>query len=572
MNDSLNKLRKKYIITASVIVFAVIVLMVFILNFLMNMTYRNEERMIESVIKQAAVSNIDRPDTEYFLLNDAEQTENGDYIIPRDVRDISDITVYGNISCKNPDAIWYSAGGGLLFEAKQGDKIINVYKDYTFNKDTTDVTIDFESYDNVKCDYDPLSIKEEQIVSNYFLVSVVWWSASSNIQSNFDPDVSLIIDSIEIHYKDRRTVPVSSHSLVSHSSFSDIFENYIPEILNNSAAFYLVTDSENQLVSINDGSLMESVGVDEARKYVEEIQSSGKNSGRIKKDNAFYRYSVHKTDDLNLIILVNNSITDKSSSNLLRISILVGALIWLILFVLIVIVSKYVIKPVARNMERQKQFISNASHELKTPITVISAATDVISSKKGSDNWTDCIKEQCKKMQLLVSEMLDLSHMLEADNEKNNFESGNLSDTVSSSLLYFESLLFENNKALHQDIQNDLIACYDEKKISQLVGILMDNAIKYSDDNSEIEFSLRSERDRAVIECSNICSDFSTSDTSKLFERFYRSDDDHSLEQEGFGLGLSIAQAITELHNGTISVDCRNKRVTFSVVFPKKQK
>lgn len=117
MNSSLNKLRKKYIITASLIVFAVVLLMIITLNFLMRFSYKNEGKIIESVIEQAAVSHLNQPVNEHFDLSEAEKTENGDYIIPRSVRDISKITVYGNISYDG-SVDWYSAGGGLLFEAE----------------------------------------------------------------------------------------------------------------------------------------------------------------------------------------------------------------------------------------------------------------------------------------------------------------------------------------------------------------------------------------------------------------------------------------------------------------------
>ena len=110
----------------------------------------------------------------------------------------------------------------------------------------------------------------------------------------------------------------------------------------------------------------------------------------------------------------------------------------------------------------------------------------------------------------------------------------------------------------------------DETKISQLVGILVDNALKYSDDKSEVRFTLTRENDNAVIRCSNICSDILSADVSRLFERFYRSGNDRIHEQEGFGLGLSIAQAITELHGGTIKAECIDKTITFTVTLPVK--
>ncbi len=568
MNDSLNKLKKKYIVTASVIVFCVILLMVLILNLLMRVAYKNEGRMIESVIRQVATTRINQPNKEKFNLSDAEQTENGDYIIPRNVRNISSITVSGNIVYAEKSAVWYSAGGGLLFEAKIEDEIKMVYKDYTFNKDTTNVSINFSNYENIKSDYDTLSIDESQIISDYFLVSVVWWKNSSNVPIGIDENISLTIDSIEIHYKDQQATLSFSNQLVSHSSFSDIFDNYIPEILNNTSAFYLVTNEKNQLVSINDGNLMKSIENAEAKEFASSVLSSDRASGKIKKDGTVYSYTVRKMEDMNIIIFVNDSFTDAANGSLLRISLLVGGMIWLILFVLVVIVSGYITKPVAENMERQKQFISNASHELKTPITVISATIDIISSKNGKDRWTDCIKEQTKKMHCLVSEMLDLSRLLETNTAISDFDISDISSIVSNSLLYFESMLYESEKTLKYDIEKNISIPCDENKISQLVGILMDNALKYSDAKSEITFSVYKEMDNVIIKCSNLCSDYLTNDTSKLFERFYRRDNDRIHEQEGFGLGLSIAQAIVELHNGNICASCNDKIITFTITLP----
>ncbi len=563
MNSSLNKLRKKYIITASLIVFAVVLLMIITLNFLMRFSYKNEGKIIESVIEQAAVSHLNQPVNEHFDLSEAEKTENGDYIIPRSVRDISKITVYGNISYDG-SVDWYSAGGGLLFEAEIDGSLQWIHKKYQFNDDTTSISIDFNNYDNIRMGDDTISIDKSQIVSDYFLFSVIWWKSSSN--GGDDENIKITVDSIDISYKNEATIPSSNGSLVAHSSFADIFENNIPEVLNNTGSFYLIADSSNSLLSINDGNLMNPLENSEAREYAKTILNSDKKNGKITKDKIAYSYSVHQKDGMKIIIFINDSFTHTANGNLLKISILVGGIIFFILFVFIVIVSGYVIKPVADSIERQKQFISDASHELKTPITVISTTIDIIGNKNGKDRWTECIKEQAVKMQRLVKELLDLSKLLEVNTARSGFKISDISNTVNNTLLYFESLLFESGKTLELDIEENIRLNCDENKISQLVGILMDNALKYSDEKSVIRFSLKKNGECAVISCSNPCSDFSASDTSKLFERFFRSENDRIHEQEGFGLGLSIAQAIAELHGGKISADYENNIITFTVI------
>lgn len=563
MNSSLNKLRKKYIITASLIVFAVVLLMIITLNFLMRFSYKNEGKIIESVIEQAAVSHLNQPVNEHFDLSEADKTESGDYKIPRSVKDISKITVYGNISY-NGSVDWYSAGGGLLFGAEIDGSTQWVHKKYQFNDDTTSISIDFNNYDNIRIGEDTISIDKSQIVSDYFLLSVIWWKSSSN--GGDDENIKITVDSIDISYKNEATISSSNGSLIAHSSFSDIFENNIPEVLNNTGSFYLVVNSNNRLLSINDGNLMNPLENSEARGYAQTILNSDKKNGKITKDKTTYSYSIHQEDGMKIIIFINDSFTHTANGNLLKISILVGGVIFFILFVFIVIVSGYVIKPVADSIERQKQFISDASHELKTPITVISTTIDIIGNKNGKDSWTECIKEQAVKMQRLVKELLDLSKLLEVNTARSGFKINDISNTVNNSLLYFESLLFESGKILEQDIEENIRLNCDENKISQLVGILMDNALKYSDEKSKICFSLKKNGDYAVISCSNPCSDFSASDTSKLFERFFRSENDRIHEQEGFGLGLSIAQAIAELHGGKISAAYENNIITFTVL------
>lgn len=566
MNSSIDKFRKKYIITASVIVFAVVLLMIITLNFLMQMSYRNEGKIIRNIIERVAVSHLSQPVNEHFNLSEAEQTENGDYKIPRSIKDISKITVYGSINYKNNSALWYSAGGGLLFEADTEEGTEWFYKDYSFSRDSSSISISFEDYDNLKSDYTNISINQSQITSSYFLVSVVWWKNSSNIPEGYDDNVEISIDSIDISYKNQANVQTPDGTLAAHSSFTDIFENDIPEALNNLNSFYLVTDDSHNLLSINDGNLMKPLDNSEARRYVSEIFGSEKENGTITKDGTVYSYNVMCKDGFNIITFINESFINTFNGNLMKISFLVGGIIFLILFVLIVKVSGLVVKPVADSMERQKRFISDASHELKTPITVISATIDIIGNKYGKNRWTECIKEQSVKMQKLVAELLDLSRLLETDNAASCFETHDISDIINNSLLYFESLFFESGKTLNQDVEENIRINCNEDKISQLVGILMDNALKYSDGKSVIDFSLKKSGDTAVIKCSNPCSDFSASDTSKLFERFFRSENDHIHEQEGFGLGLSIAQAITELHGGKISAQYENNIITFTIV------
>lgn len=568
MENTISKLRRKYVITAFLLAFSIIAVMIFILNFLMRMTYQNERKIAADIITRSAVSHADTLNTEYYLLSDVEQNEDGDYIIPRDVRKISSITMHGTIKCENGSANWYSAGGGLMFDVETDNGKKLVYQEYAFNKDTANLTINFGNYKNIKFDGKPIAIKEEQIVGDYFLVSIVWWSNSSDAFYGDNSSVSLTVDSVEIRYKEPFHSNQSEQHIVTHDTFSDVFENNIPAVLSNTTAFYLITDDKNQLLSVNSGNMIRQVTDNEAESYLMQSTKSGKHTGKLKIGNSTYSYTIETADDMKVIVFVNNNFTNIASQNLMLISVLVGIAVLIIIFVLIWIISKRVVKPVADNFERQKKFISNASHELKTPITVISTTIDIISRQKGTDRWTECIKNQSKKMQHLVYELLDLSRLSETQTAKQNFKKCDVSRIVSRSLMYFESRFFESNKKLKTDIEKEIFIICDENKISQLVGILVDNALKYSNKESEIEFSIKKNRDSVVISCSNLSKEFSVADTSMLFERFYRSDNDERSEQEGFGLGLSIAKAIIELHSGTIKADYQDEIVNFTIILP----
>ncbi len=557
MEQTIRRLRKKYILTAALIAFIVIVLMIVILNLLMGLSYSSRQNMLSDVMLEAALSDMGNLNTETIQLSDMEKNEDGDFIVPRDVREIERIVLHGNIECTSDTASWYSAGGGLMFDIRMENRTQLVYKEYTFNKDTTDISIDFTSLENVKAEGSGnlIKIEESDIVGDYFLVSIVWWANSSDSPFHGDAEVTLVVDSIDIHYREQ--------SDVVYRSFADVFQSGTPELLRHTDAFYLITDKEYRLLSVNTGNLSDSMDTKTAQQYLEAVCQSSSKSGSI----TDYFYQIKETEEHDIILFQSDSYDSQIRFSLLWISIAAGAVIWVILLIVIIIISGYVIKPVEEAFRQQRAFISNASHELKTPLTVISTAIDILSRQKGEDKWTGCIREQSKKMNHLVGEMLDLSRLSEDKRQEAQLKRHDLSSIVKNSLLYFECRLFEMQKSLNMEIESDIAFLCDEGKISQLVGILMDNALKYSDEQSEIHVSLSRKKDRIVLSFSNSCSDFPIADTAKMFERFYRSDNDCSREQEGFGLGLSIAREIAGLHKGVITAEYENNNVTFTIAF-----
>lgn len=272
-------------------------------------------------------------------------------------------------------------------------------------------------------------------------------------------------------------------------------------------------------------------------------------------------------DDLNTtVVIIDISRDMKLMNNLLLISIII--IILSIIFVLIFtyFLSKWAIRPVQTAFENQQRFISDASHELKTPLTVISANADVLESEIGENKWLTNIKSQSVVMNELVHDLLDLAKLDETSDDMilNEFD---LSNIVLSKSLEFECTAFEQGKTFEQNITDGLMYKGNEESIKHLVTILTDNAIKHSDKNGIIRVTLTSNGNRRIFQVYNTGNGIKDSEKDKIFNRFYRSDESRSKATGGYGLGLAIAKSIVDAHNGTIAVDGEeNKWISFTVI------
>jgi signal transduction histidine kinase len=243
----------------------------------------------------------------------------------------------------------------------------------------------------------------------------------------------------------------------------------------------------------------------------------------------------------------------------------------LILFFVIEVVSyfitmfltKWIVKPVEESFEREKRFIGDASHELKTPIAVIMASADAYSQDKNK-KWLDNIKSESDRMNKLVTELLDLNS-LENNHKEFKREEVDLSKLVESSLLPYESLFFEHNLKFTYDIKKNIKAIVNEDKIKELISILIDNAIKYSDPKGHVKVTLDIDNKDIYLKVSNQGEEIKEEDLNKIFDRFYKVDKSRNRKSSNYGLGLSIAKKIVDLHDGEISVTSKNGKTTFTV-------
>lgn len=256
------------------------------------------------------------------------------------------------------------------------------------------------------------------------------------------------------------------------------------------------------------------------------------------------------------------------SMQLWRICLWVGLAGMLIILIPVIFLSRWIAKPVQLSFDRQKQFIANASHELKTPLTIITTNAEVLVDTLPDNKWLNYILEQSGRMKILINSLLDLAR-LDSGNEKSAFQRFDLSKTVRKTALSFESLAYEQEKKYFQDIADGLSFCGNEENIKQLVTILLDNAFKYSDANGSITISLTQAAEKKQLLVHNTGKGIDIKDQKHIFERFYRIDNSRSRQSGGYGLGLSIGESIVEKHNGHISVKSDGKSYTeFLVLLP----
>ncbi len=261
--------------------------------------------------------------------------------------------------------------------------------------------------------------------------------------------------------------------------------------------------------------------------------------------------------------LINASSDLYSVFTVLLISIVIGAVSFLLVLLIIIFASGRAVKPIAESYSRQKQFVTDAGHELKTPLTVISANNELARIIYGGCEWFDGIDAQVAKMNSLIHSLITLARMDEE--QAPVFTSFNLSDAVYDTAKSFEQLIHGGQKLITFDIADDIYYLGDESKLRQVVSILMDNAAKYCDKNGKISVKLTMDK-QIRLQVINDYAQATACDLSRVFERFYRADKARTPDGS-YGLGLPIAKSIVELHKGEIHAKAlEHDRLLFEVL------
>ena len=343
----------------------------------------------------------------------------------------------------------------------------------------------------------------------------------------------------------------------------DIFnrpDDHDPEAPYTTRFFIVRLDEEGNVTDVST-DFIASVTQTEAEEFARKVLNEKRQVGYYKN----YRFQILAKKNDNIVIFLNTTMELRSVRNVLLISCLVGVVCFLVVFLLVILLSKRAMKPYIRNIERQKRFITDASHEIKTPLTSIATSVDVIEMEYGEDEWTRNIHKQTSKMSRMVADLVTLSRLDEENPflERTEFS---LSDAVWEVAEPFASLAKAQGKKYSQRIEENLTLCGNPDATRQMISVLLDNAMKYSDENGTIRLDVYKVHGKTKIEVFNTCVLEETQNLSRLFDRFYRPDNSRSRKTGGSGIGLSIAQAVAEAYGGKIKVSSKDgKSIMFQV-------
>lgn len=336
-----------------------------------------------------------------------------------------------------------------------------------------------------------------------------------------------------------------------------------PEMPFETRYFTVKLDSTGEVVSV-DMDKIAAVNETTATTYAKEIFGSGTTKGF--KGN--YRYALSSSDGVTNVIFVDCTHDLETFYSFLQASMLISLAGLVIVFILILFFSRLIVKPVAETYQKQKQFITDANHELKTPLTVIGANCDLLEMESGENEWTHSIRNQVDKLTELTNKLVFLSRMDE-ENTNTIMTDFSLSEIASDTASAYSALALSQNKKFEADIAENVTVHGDIALIRELLTLLLDNAFKYSSGDGDIKLTVSTVGKNKVIKLSNMTDGVPQGILNKLFERFYRLDKSRNSQTGGHGIGLSVAKAITELHKGKITASSADGyTIVFTVTLP----
>lgn len=320
-----------------------------------------------------------------------------------------------------------------------------------------------------------------------------------------------------------------------------------------SISFMLKTDKEGNLIGKDSKFTMDDEFYNSA---LQKAISINKDTGKFTLDDSKWIFNIQHTNEGFMLVYLDITSQQNILTNLIYTFTVVGLIMLIILFFTSRFFANRSITPVKEAFDKQKQFIADASHELKTPLTIINTNTDVLLSNRddtihNQSKWLYYIKSETERMTRLTNDLLYLTEM---DDSKANmiFSKFDMSEAVENIILTMEAIIFEKNVLLDYDIEPNLTVQGSHEQIIQVVMILLDNAVKYTNAEGSVSISLKKQRNEVVLSVTNTGEGIAAEHLTRIFDRFYRTDASRARKQGGYGLGLAIAKSIIDQHKGKI--------------------
>lgn len=337
-----------------------------------------------------------------------------------------------------------------------------------------------------------------------------------------------------------------------------------PRVFMDTTVYAIMLDSNLNITQVINHTTND-VSDEEIKSIAEQIIKN-KGTEDINIGNLYFtNYSYLFTRDSSSLIIINNTNNKEELIQFLKTSIFIFTILEIIIIIVSNKLTSWIIKPVIESFNKQKQFIADASHELKTPLAIILASSEALENDPNEKKWLINIKSESERMNNLVSDLLELAKS--EDGIKEQFINEDLSKLVEKSVLTFESLIYEKDVNLNYNIEENISFLCKGNQIKQVIGILMDNAIKHSFSKGKINVTLKKERGNIILSVANKGKEIPKEEREKIFERFYRIDESRNRNDNRYGLGLAIANNIVTNHNGKISVTFENGYTIFKVIF-----
>lgn len=346
-----------------------------------------------------------------------------------------------------------------------------------------------------------------------------------------------------------------------------------PDIIVQYRYFSAYVDSTNKVITMNTEHIA-NLSETDVIFYIRKILSGKNRYGNFTTTDGqkfAYKLSLHE-DDSKLIVVLDTTSYIEDRADLIDTSVFIFFSNLVFFIIIFVIFSGKVMMPFMENYRNQKAFITNAGHELKTPLAIISANNELCEMIGGENEWTKSTKEQVERMTDLINRLVVLARFEEKSEEKSDVAEKNInfSDIVTKSANSFKSMAIKGGKNFESNIQKNLCISGDDGAIYELVNILIDNANKYCDDSGTVGVGLLQHGitfKKAKLVVYNTYKSGKGVDYSRFFERFYREDKSHNSSVSGYGVGLSIAGNIVKRHKGKIHISYKNDTIYFNVYF-----